>query len=198
MTLFPRRYFLQDDSHTQPTLPELNTASYRILCAYCINMTYLPISRPGYMMEHFQRSNVWKEQSVIPWQPFIHNSELIMMADPDLRQYCHIFEESKPCSLWKSPMNCWGISVIKFICKIYAVSNSLNEHQLYPLCDSLVSNIFLHVSCSCPCTFNLREVWWCDIARLTGRWTIFYPAWPPYFYTYAAQYIPHEKLPASA
>ena len=89
-----------------------------------------------------------------------------MMADPDLRQYCHIFDQSNPCSIWKSPKNCWDISVIKFTCKIYAAINTYNEHQLCPLCDSLVTNIFLHASCSCPCTSDLREKWWCDIADI--------------------------------
>ena len=84
-----------------------------------------------------------------------------MMVNPDLRQYCHIFEEPKPCIIWKSHMNCWDISG-----KIYAVSHTDNEHQLRPVCNSLVTNIFLHASCSCPCTFSLREEWWCDIADI--------------------------------
>ena len=87
------------------------------------------------------------------------------ITDQTLRQFWHIFDQSTPCSIWKSPKNCWDISVTKFVCKIYAVSDTYQEHQLCPLCDFAVTNLFQHASCSCPCTFDMREEWWHDIAN---------------------------------
>ena len=87
------------------------------------------------------------------------------ITDQTLRQFWHIFDQSTPCSIWKSPKNCWDISVTKFVCKIYALSDTYQEHQLCPLCDFAVTNLFQHASCSCPCTFDMREEWWLDIAN---------------------------------
>ena len=86
-----------------------------------------------------------------------------MLADQELRGFCRIFEQTEPCSIWKSPTNCWDISVVKFVCKIYSVSATQDEHHACPLCNSVVTNVFLHASCSCAYTLPLREEWWSDI-----------------------------------
>ena len=86
-----------------------------------------------------------------------------MLADQELRGFCRIFEQSEPCSIWKAPTNCWDISVVKFVCKIYSISGTHDDHNACLLCNSVVTNVFPHASCSCAYALPLREEWWSDI-----------------------------------
>ena len=44
----------------------------------------------------------------------------------------------------------------------YCFTN-ISFHIVCPLCNSAVTNVFLHASCSCAYTLPLREEWWSDI-----------------------------------
>ena len=52
---------------------------------------------------------------------------------------------------------------IKFVCKIYSVSGTRDEHHACSPYNSAVTNVFLNASCSCAYTLPLREEWWSDI-----------------------------------
>ncbi|KAK3105405.1 hypothetical protein FSP39_024486 [Pinctada imbricata] len=81
-----------------------------------------------------------------------------MSHDTDFSRFRTIFPDNA-VRLWSLPTNCYEISLCKYIAKICAEPPS-QITQIRVICQTTFCDVFIHASCVCPITTNLRHQWW--------------------------------------
>ena len=156
---------------------------------------------------NFPDKNVWKNivRNCVS-SAHIQFRSTRMLNDTGFAEFCSVFTQSAPHTIWKAPSNYNDIAVCKFICKLYVFPDIDSEPHICPLCNAVVYNIFRHASIlfmpidfANPRTVLVRHRKYghtsmCRTFRLTERRSVLGPAGPPYKYADRRSLLPYDEL----
>lgn len=93
------------------------------------------------------------------------NRNIRLINDNDFYRFKSIIQNQNPSFIWSIPSNSYEISLCKFICKLKACPPEQTPF-ICLLCNTMFVDVFQHISCSCPSTYDLRTYWWDQITKL--------------------------------